>query len=392
MYKRLLENDFIEWIQRDEILILTWARQVGKSSFLKYIQSRLEYETAFYNLEDFTLLNIFNETPKNLVKLLKENYDLTDKIYVFIDEIQYLKDPTQFLKFIYDEYKDKIKLIVSWSSAFYIDKNFKDSLAGRKKIFHMKPLNFKEFLIFKNEEKLIWNLSNFQNLTQITKDTINSYFDEYLLFWWYPRIVLENNFSIKKELIWELVNSYVKKDIAESKIDYPQKFYNLYKILSSQTWQLLNVNELSNSLDLSVSAVNNYIYILRKTFHFYEIRPFFKKIRKELTKMPKIFIQDLWIKNYFEKNFNNIEDRLDKWAIFETVVFNELCYKYSIENINFWRTQDKKEIDFIIQTENQKIAIEVKYKNQKVNFGSFLSSYKDFEGKVITRDNIFELL
>jgi len=80
---------------------------------MKNIQSKINKKTVFYNLEDLEILNLFDESPKNLIKLLKENFDFKDKIYVFIDEIQYLKNPTNFLKFIYDEYKDNIKLIVS---------------------------------------------------------------------------------------------------------------------------------------------------------------------------------------------------------------------------------------------------------------------------------------
>lgn len=392
MNKRLLEEEFLSWIDREEILILTWSRQVGKSSFLKDIQSKLDKKTVFYNLEDFELLNLFDENPKNLIKLLKENFSFEEKIYVFLDEIQYLKNPTNFLKYIFDEYKNQIKLIVSWSSAFYIDEKFKDSLAGRKKIFHMTPLCFREFLVFKNEQNLLSNLANFSNLTQITQNKIQDYLDEFLTWGWYPKVVLENNNEMKKELIWELVNSYIKKDIIESKVELPMKFLNLYKLLSSQTGNLLNTNEISNTLDLSITAVNKYIYILKKTFHIYELKPFYKNLRKELTKMSKVYIQDLWIKNYFEKNFNNINDRVDKWAIFETFVFNELKYKYSLDNLNFWRTQDKKEIDFILKTDIINQAIEVKYSNQKVNFEVFLNNYKDFKTKIISKENVFEII
>jgi hypothetical protein len=76
-------------------------------------------------------------------------------------------------------------------------------------------------------------------------------------------------------------------------VELPMKFLNLYKLLSSQTGNLLNTNEISNTLDLSITAVNKYIYILKKTFHIYELKPFYKNLRKELTKMSKVYIQDL---------------------------------------------------------------------------------------------------
>ncbi len=118
-----------------------------------------------------------------------------------MDEIQYLADPTRFLKYIYDEHKDGIKLIVSGSSAFYMDEKFRDSLAGRKKIFHMAPLCFKEFLIFKNEERLVESLANFSQLTTVTQSRINDHLDEFLTFGGYPKVVLEGDFEVKKELL-----------------------------------------------------------------------------------------------------------------------------------------------------------------------------------------------
>ncbi|MEF2175186.1 MAG: AAA family ATPase, partial [Candidatus Absconditabacteria bacterium] len=119
MYSRTIEAEFLSWMEREEILIITGSRQVGKTSFMKHIQGTNNFNNEFFNLEDFELLSLFNESPKNLIKLLKEKHSFEDKIFVFIDEIQYLNNPSNFLKYIYDEYKDKIKLIVSGSSAFY---------------------------------------------------------------------------------------------------------------------------------------------------------------------------------------------------------------------------------------------------------------------------------
>ncbi len=382
MYKRNIENKFLSWLDRDEILIVTGSRQVWKSSFMKSIQRKLKQKNIFFNLEDFDILQTFDETPKNLIKILDEKFWLEEKIYVFIDEIQYLKKPSQFLKYIYDEYKNSIKLIVSGSSAFYIDEKFDDSLAGRKKIFYLRPLDFKEFLIFKDEERLWEKIIEFDELTNITKNKIYKYLEEFLIFWWYPKVVLERDKEIKKELIWEIVNSYLKKDILESKIEMPEKFFKLYKILSNQSWKLINAKELSNTLDISTTSINRYLHVLKKTFHFYEVKPFFQNIRKEITKMPKFYIQDLWIKNYFEKNFNKIEYRVDSGSIFETLVFHEIIGKTHLDSINFWRTQDKKEIDFIID----KIPYEVKlrYDWKRINVIEYFKRKYFEEWRVIT--------
>ena len=73
---------------------------------------------------------------------------------VFIDEIHYLSEPAKFIKLMVDHYSSQVKLIVSGSSSLEIKKKFKESMVGRKFIFHLYQLNFYEFLIFKKREDL----------------------------------------------------------------------------------------------------------------------------------------------------------------------------------------------------------------------------------------------
>ena len=151
MYKnRDIVNDAVKYLDSEYILIFVGPRQSGKTTILRYLYNRLKKERQkvyFINLEDIDYLSLLNESPKNLFSLI--GFDLKEKVTVFIDEIQYLNNPTNFLKYLFDEFKGKIKLIVSGSSAFYIDKKLKDSLAGRKRIFHVYPLSFSEFLFLK---------------------------------------------------------------------------------------------------------------------------------------------------------------------------------------------------------------------------------------------------
>jgi len=128
------------------ILLLIWARQVWKTTLLKQLNEKLgiDKKTYFLNLEDSEIKNLLNQHPNKLFEITWSSSE--DKQIIFIDEIQYLNDPTNFLKYIYDEYKDTIKLIVSWSSSFYIDQKFKDSLIWRKKVFNIYTLDFQEFL------------------------------------------------------------------------------------------------------------------------------------------------------------------------------------------------------------------------------------------------------
>jgi predicted AAA+ superfamily ATPase len=118
---------------------------------MKLIQENyIKEKSIFFNLEDNDSLEILNQGPKYLINNLKleHNWNEKEKIVVFIDEIQYLSNPTNFLKYIYDEYEN-IKFIVSGSSTLEIRGKMKDSLAGRLLKFDIFPLSFEEFLIFK---------------------------------------------------------------------------------------------------------------------------------------------------------------------------------------------------------------------------------------------------
>ena len=104
---------------------------------------------------------------------------------------------------------------------------------------------------------------------------------------------MEDTIDGKKEILQELIYSYIKKDIQDAHIQNEEKYLFILKILSSQIGNLLNINEISNTLDIPVTTIENYIYTMRKSFHLLTIIPFYKNIRKELTKMPKVYFFDL---------------------------------------------------------------------------------------------------
>ena len=123
------------------------------------------------------------------------------------------------------------------SSAFYIDKKFSDSLAGRKRIFELKTLSFEEWLSFRKQDELYNELLNIRQRSEyisISYREILDMFHEYLIYGGYPAIVLENKKDEKILLLKELKDSFLKKDMDESGISYPDKFYNFLTILADR--------------------------------------------------------------------------------------------------------------------------------------------------------------
>ena len=356
MYPRANEEQLFQSVQNDKVLLLIGARQVGKTTLLKRLQARLQdKEVYFLSLEDPEIKGVLDEHPNKLFDIIGTVTD--NKKYVFIDEIQYLKDPTNFLKFHFDVNKEKVKLIVSWSSAFYIDKHFKDSLVWRKELFMIYTLSFDEFLVFKQKNELVQYLSQ-TDVPLLPKQELNMLYGEYITYWWYPECVLLSSLEEKKKYLKEIATTYIKKDIGEAGVDQDQKYFYLLKILASQVGNLVNANELSNTLWLSTTTVSKYLYIMEKSFHMSLITPFFgNNIRKELTRMPKVYFLDLWLRNYLTNNFEPFEVRVDKGPFLENIVFRQLVKTYELQEIQFRRTQNKNEVDFVV---GGKKAYEVK--------------------------------
>ena len=154
--------------------------------------------------------------------------------------------------------------------------------------------------------------------------------------------------------------------------------------------KIIKYEWIANTFDLSLPTVEKYIYIMQKSFHIAIIRPFYKNVKKELTKMPKIYFYDLGFRNSLLKNFENINLRSDKWSFLENIYFRKFLLKYGLENINFWRTQNKNEVDFII---NEKKAIEIKFNEKLIKtskYELFRKNYPDFDLEFFTFNNLLK--
>lgn len=169
-------------------------------------------------------------------------------------------------------------------------------------------------------------------------------------------VTCEDN-DFRKELLNDILHSFLKKDIREAGIKYEDKFYNFLKLLSSQVGYLVNKNEHSRVIGISQTAIDNYLYILKKTFYISLTPPFFTRVSKEITKMPKVYFFDTGFRNIVLKNFTEMEVRADKGSLLENVVFKYFSEVQHLEDIKFWRRKSGVEIDFVVNDE----AYEVKY-------------------------------
>ena len=363
LYARKIIDKVLPLLKTNDIIVIHGARQVGKSSFLRYlIKNHIKNEYFYMDLENLEYLDLCNKGPNEVHNFLEgKGIDLKKKIFLLIDEVQYLENPSNFLKIFHDHY-DNVKLIVSGSSSFEIKRKFKESLVGRTIDFELYPLDFEEFLVFKNKQYIIKK----ENVHQINNELI-SLFEEYNFYGGYPKIVLENDIENKTLMLSQIIQTYIKKDIRDlGNIRDLHSFNKLVEVLASQSGNLLNIEELSNTLQVEKSTIKNWIFLLEATYILRIVRPFHKNLRSELTKNPKIFFIDTGLMNLLHwKTF----PKIITGNSFETSFFSELLKNN--HNVNFWRTTNKQEIDFIIQSPDGITAIETKLNFQQSVSRSF---------------------
>jgi len=359
LYSRDLLKKIIPFIGRKEAIVIRGTRRVGKTSLLKLLQKELlkkqikKNNIYFFDLERINIRENLNHDPQNLLKYIKNK---RGKKYIFIDEIQYLDNPSNFIKILVDHYPN-LKIFATGSSSLDIKKKIQDSLVGRVFYFQLYPLNFEEFLRFKKTKYP-------KKPTIIQSKQLNNLLEKYLLFGGMPEVVLEKSLAIKKEILESYIDLYVSKDIRNlTEIENISAFNNLIKILAGQIGNLLDKTEISNTLNIAFNTTNRYLDILQHTFIVLLLKPYFTNLRARLTKTPKIYFYDLGLRNILLNDFNPIEFRVDQGALFENFILLQLLSKFKQQDIFFYRNTVGNEIDFII--EKDKKALEIKFKKMK---------------------------
>jgi len=380
MIKRTIYPKLLDHLKNPEITILIGSRQAGKTTLMELLKSELQArgeETVSFNL-DREEDNFYFESQIALVDKLKLNFG-DKKGYVFIDEIQRLENAGLFLKGIYDR-NLPYKFVVTGSGSLELKEKIHESLAGRKRMFEISTLSLEEFVNYKTNYKYEDKLNEFFRVeTQLS----NSLLKEYLLWGGYPRVVLAQKESDKIAVVSDIYHSYLEKDIKQLLgITKGEEFTKLLMILADQIGKVANVSEISSTLGIDRETTKKYLWLLKKTFIIGEIRPFYKNLRKELTKRSVFYFNDLGMRNYILNRLNQKNLEIDGGFLFQNLVYFSLkdIIVTKSSKVNYWRTVDGAEVDFVINSGTAVWPIEIKYSNLKEikitrSMNSFIDAY-----------------
>ena len=381
MIKRKILKDLVKNLSTKDIALIVGSRQVGKTTVMQWLRDYLlerGEKTVFFNL-DYDHDKIFFKSHDVFLTKLRLEVG-KNKAFVFIDEIQRKENAGLFLKGLYD-LNLPYKLIVSGSGSLELKEMIHESLAGRKRIFEMSPVNFEEFVDFKTDYKYEDRLDDY---FAVEHEKISLLLVEYMMFGGYPRVILNESLSEKFQIIADIARSYLDKDIAYLlKMNDTEIFSKMISLIASQTGQLMNYSELAGLCGIAMQTVKKYLWYAEKTFIIYASKPYFKNSRKEITKSPMYYFEDHGFYNYVLSTYGQPIDESRIGFIFQNFIANILkaIFAHKGVNLHFWRTKDMAEVDFVVFGGDGVVPVEVKYckmAKPKVerSLNNFISKYK----------------
>lgn len=386
--KRYMFSELVAHLPKKELSLIVGPRQAGKTTLMLQVQDYLKKKnekTLFLSL-DFE-----GDTPHfNTQAALLDRINLEfgkKKGYVFIDEIQRKENAGIFLKGLYDM-QTPYKFVVSGSGSIELKEKVHESLAGRKRMFELQTVSLKEFINYKTMYKYEDRLDEY---FRIEKTESLGLLIEYLNFGGYPRVILEETLAEKLQTMDEIYRSYIEKDIAYLlRVERIDAFGNLLRLLAGQAGNIINLNEISSTVGISVQTVKNYLYYAEKTFVIKRLTPYYRNIRKEISKSPVVYFNDIGMRNFSIGQFGRYMMLSEIGFLFQNLIYRLLHEKIKDEGstLHFWRTKDRAEVDFVINKGREVIPVEVKCKEMKEksiarSLRSFISRYKPKEAFVV---------
>lgn len=360
------------YLNKQFIKVITWQRRVWKTTLMNQIMKFLDKKLIVQiNMEQKEFDRIFSDDELN--KLLEDNIKKWKK-YLFIDEIQQIKNREKSINSIFSKYQNQVDIFISWSNSNLLSSELATLLAGRFVQFQVLPFSFYEFAEF--FDKNIWNDS----------------FQDYLNVWWLPSVYQLNN---NDELVWERIKNlkdtiFLKDIVWRYKIKDVFLLEDIFLFLVNNIWNLTSFTNILKYLETkgikaNLNTIDSYVQAMKNSFLVYEASLYDLQWKMVFDRERKFYISDHILRKYL---FSGYEKWLSK--ILENIVYMECIRNWY--GVFVGRIKDK-EIDFIIEKQGIKKYIQVTYllSNEDVvqrEFGNLKLIKDNREKYVLSLDNI----
>ena len=373
MIARIIEKQIQEKLFQWKIIILYGARQVGKTTLSKKIISEYAWKFQYLNCDLYSTQQVLDyKNPEKFIQAFR-NED-----FIVLDEAQNIPNIWMILKILGEEYPQK-QFIATGSSSFDLANILNEALTGR---------NFKFFLYGISIEELLHHYDTFY---------VEKNIENFLLYGSYPE-VLQVSQDQKQEQLNLLSGDYLYRDVFKldgiKKSSYVQ---SILQLLALQLWNEVSYNEIAQQLGLHRATVQKYINLLEQAFIIFTLSSFSRNARNEIRKGVKIYFYDLWVRNSLVQNFNSLNIRDDRGALWENFLIIErkkyLQNNKLYRNIYFWRNHLQAKIDYVEEYDGGLHTYEFKWKEKKAKIPkAFLDSYPNSTFSVIHQNNFLKFV
>lgn len=370
--KRSLQPAIEKRLFGGKALIVTGARQVGKSTLLREIADNSHESVLTLDCDEPDVRSALTDVNSIELKFLFGS----NKI-ILIDEAQRVKNIGITMKLITDKFPDR-QLLVTGSSSLDLHDSLEEPLTGRKIEYNLFPISVNEIMLSKG-------LLN-----------VNQSLDSRLIYGSYPDVV--NNPEDARAILTNLCNSYLYKDLLQDdKVRRPVLLEKLLVALALQIGSEVSYNEIAQTIGTDNKTVEKYIDLLEKSFVVFRLNALSRNVRTELKKSKKIFFVDNGIRNAVLQNFSPLSLRNDKGALWENFIISERRkfnhYHGNYRKMFFWRTTDRQEIDYVEECDGQFKVFEMKANPNRGNTSlpkAFFANYNVSRSMVVTPSNYLE--
>ncbi|MBS3949783.1 MAG: ATP-binding protein [Peptococcaceae bacterium] len=354
--KRHIEPVVSRIAKRKPVLVLTGARQVGKSTMLREVYHEINY----------VALN------RPLVReSAKENPSLFFDIYkppVVVDEIQKGAELFDYIKDIVDEKKAKGQFYLTGSQSLKLMKNVSDSLAGRAGVIKLMGLSLREIAGLSYREPF---LPTEKHYSAIGSGAALDYDDliRFIHKGSFPELhETESDLHDWADFHSSYLQTYIEKDIKDVlNIQDESAFIKFIKAIASLTGEMLNLTTIAEVCGKDVKTVKSWLSVMESSGLVYLLEPYYNNFNKRLIKSPKLYFLDTGLACWL-LGWNTPEQLVNgaMWGhIFESFVFAEILKSYYNDGIvkpplYYYRDFDKNEIDLLIEEGDTLYPIEIK--------------------------------
>lgn len=338
------------------VVLVTGARQVGKTTLLQYLSARTpRLKRQYVSMDEFEIRALAKNDPS----LFLEQYPPP----LIIDEIQYAPQLLPYIKAMVDKHRRMGEYWLTGSQQFHLMRHVSESLAGRVGITNLFGLSFAE----ENEQsraKEPWIPSNISkkalkpfNLLEIFKTIIRGSF---------PRMI-QRDAPPLDSFYGSYVQTYIDRDLRDLvKVSSLSSFEKFVRVCAARTANMLNLSDLARDSDISVNTAKEWLSMLEASRQIFLLRPYYKNITKRLIKAPKMYFLDTGLASYLTGWRDPVITAKGAFAgqLFETFVVAEIIKSYAHRGkeprLFYFRTKEKTEVDILIEKNGTLFPVEIK--------------------------------